>query len=163
MEVVNGYEAVLDGYGDSSACYEEALRAGRRIRPIAADDNHKKLSDGVPGHEYFQGFTVLKAPSLSYRSLIHALDTGAFYASSGPMIQNLWLEDKTLHIECSPVRGVYVHGSLYSHRAGWVTSEDTITQLDLDLGSTFADSDYLFVKILSTRGECAWAPPLWLK
>lgn len=163
MEVLNGYEMVLDGYGDSSACYEAELRAGRKIRPIAADDSHKKRPCGEPGFEYFRGFTVLKAPSLSYGALIAALDQGAFYASTGPMIQNLWLQDGILHLECSPVRGVYVHGGLYHHRASTVTADDSITELDFDLGSTFADSDYLYVKVVNTRGECAWAPPLWLK
>ena len=163
MEVVNGYEMMLDGYGDSSACYEAVLRAGRRIRPLAADDSHKKLSSGSPSHEFFRGFTVLKAPQLSYKALIDALDRGAFYASTGPMIRNLWLEDGILHLECSPVRGVYVHGSLYRHRARFVSTDDTVTELDLDIGDGFSDSDYLFVKLMDSHGECAWVPPLWLK
>lgn len=163
IEVVNGYEMAIDGYGDSSACYEAELRAGRRIRPIAADDSHKKLPSGAPSFEFFQGFTALKAPQLSYGALIDALDQGAFYASTGPMIQNLWLENGILHLECSPVRGVYVHGDLYSHRAGFIVADDTITQLDLDIGEIFSDATYLFVKIVSAHGECAWTPPLWLK
>lgn len=159
MEVVNGYELMLDGYGDSSACYEEALRSGRKIRPLAADDSHHPNPSGGPGFEYFQGFTVLKAPELTYDALIRALDTGSFYASTGPMIKNLWMEDNTLHLECSPVRGVYVHGNLYSHRASKVTEGDTITCLDLDI-SKFADAAYLFLKITDTQGRSAWAPPL---
>ena len=163
MEVVNGYEMMLDGYGDSSACYEEALRAGRRILPLATDDNHHASIPGKPGYEFFQGFTVLKAPALRYDYLIEALDTGAFFASTGPMIHNLWLEDSILHLECSPVRGVYVHGHLYRHRASKVVSDDAITCLELDIGNAFADSQYLFVKIMDTRGRCAWVCPLWLK
>lgn len=163
MEVVNGYELMLDGYGDSSACYEEALRSGRKIRPLACDDNHHQSDPGKPGYEFFQGFTVLKAPALSYEALIGALDTGAFFASTGPMIKNLWLEDEILHLECSPVRGVYVHGSLYRHRASKVVSEDTITQLDLDVSKLCEDSSYLFLKIVDTHGKCAWACPVWLK
>lgn len=163
MEVVNGYELVLDGYGDSSACYEEAIRSGRKILPFACDDNHHQSDPGKPGYEFFQGFTVLKAPHLSYQSLIEALDTGAFFASTGPMIENLWLKDGVLHLECSPVRGVYVHGNLYRHRASKVVRKDTITRLDLELGNTFADSRYLFVKIMDTQGKCAWACPLWLR
>ncbi len=153
MEVVNGYELMLDGYGDSSACYEEALRSGRKIRPIACDDSHHQSDPGKPGYEFFQGFTVLKAPALRYKSLIEALDNGAFFASTGPMIKNLWLEEGILHLECSPVRGVYVHGNLYRHRASKVVHEDTITRLDLELGNTFADSRYLFIKIMDTQGK----------
>ena len=162
MEVVNGYEMMMDGYGDSSACYEAQLRAGRKIRPVAGDDSHGRQPSGAPGHESFQGFTMVKAPALSYSSLIGALDSGAFYASTGPVIENIWLEDGWLHLECSPVRGVYVHGNLYRHRMSTVTDADTITRLDLDIRSRFSDSDYLFLKITDARGGCAWAPPLWL-
>lgn len=161
MEVVNGYELMVDGYGDSSACYEEALRAGRKILPLASDDSHHASAPEKPGYEFFQGFTVLKAPCLSYESLIASLDTGAFFASTGPMFQNLWLEDGMLHIECTPVRGVYVHGHLYRHRASHVTAENTITCLDLDVSSLITDSAYLFVKIMDTGGHSAWACPLW--
>lgn len=163
MEVVNGYELMLDGYGDSSACYEEALRSGRKILPFATDDNHHQSEPGKPGYEFFQGFTVLKAPSLSYATLTDALDQGAFFASTGPMFQNLWLEDGVLHIECSPVRGVYIHGNLYRHRASKVVSGDILTELDIDIRDTFADSGYLFVKIMDTNGGCAWACPVFLK
>lgn len=163
MEVVNGYELMLDGYGDSSACYEEALRSGRKILPFATDDNHHQSEPGKPGYEFFRGFTVLKAPSLSYASLIDALDQGAFFASTGPMFHNLWLEDGVLHIECSPVRGVYIHGNLYRHRASKVVSGDTLTALDMDIRDAFADSSYLFVKIMDTNGGCAWACPIFLQ
>ena len=163
MEVVNGYEMILDGYGDSSACYEAELRTGRKIRPLATDDTHEKCSADLPGFEYFQGYTILKAPELSYRALIEALDQGNFYATTGPVIHNLWLEYGILHLECDPVRGVYVHGNLYRHRASFITADDAITVLDLDIHAAFADSDYLFLKVVNTRGECAWVPPLWLK
>lgn len=163
MEVVNGYEMMLDGYGDSSACYEAELRAGRKVRPFANDDSHSQLDDHTCGYEYFRGFTVLKARSLTYEALIGALDAGAFFASTGPMIYDLWLEDNVLHLKCSPVCGVYVHGNLYSHRASKVTGSDSIEEIDLDLGSVFLSSDYLFVQVVNSRGERAWAPPLWLK
>lgn len=163
MEVVNGYEMVLDGYGNSSACFEAELRAGRKLRPFATDDSHTQLDPATCGYEYFRGFTVVKAPELSYQALIDALDAGAFFASTGPMIHNLWLEDNILHLECSPICGVYVHGHLYSHRAAKVEGSDCIERIDLDLGNVFANSDYLFVSIVNTRGEKAWASPLWLK
>lgn len=163
MEVVNGYEMVLDGYGDSSACYEAQLRDGKKVRPFAADDSHKICPDGAPGFEYFRGFTVIKAPTLSYDALIAGLDSGAFYASTGPLIHNLWLEDGILHLECSPVRGVYAHGEIYSHRAARVEGSDCMTCIDLDVRKICADSSYLFVQVANTRGEKAWASPLWLK
>lgn len=160
MEVANGFEMIQDGYGDSSACYEVELRRGRKAFPLATDDSHTAVHRR-PGYEYFRGFTCLKAESLTYDGLIRALDEGAFFASTGPEFQNLWLENGKLHIECSPVCGAYVHGHLYRHRAAVVAGEDRIETADIDIEKLFADSRYLFVQIVDAQGRRAWAPPLW--
>ncbi len=157
IEVVNGFELIRDGYGDSSTVFEMELRRGRKVRPFATDDSHK--ADKL---EYFQGFTVIKAAELSYDALVEGLDAGNFFASTGPMFQNLWLDGNILHVECSPVCGVYVHGQYYSHRAAEIAGEDTIQVVDIDLGDTFANSDYLFVQIVDKQGKRAWSCPLWL-
>jgi len=163
IEIINGYELMQDGYGDSSACYELELRRGRKAWPIAADDSHKQSSPDVPGFEYFCGFTMLKAPVLTYEALIKALDTGAFFASTGPVFYNLWLENSTLHVECSPVAGVYVHGKQYNHRAAVVQGADCIEMVEIDIKHICEDSDYFWVQIVDTQGKRAWAVPFWLK
>ena len=163
MEVLNGYELVQDGYGDSSACFEFELRRGRKVRPLATDDNHTMTPAGDAGYEYFQGFTVLKAPELSYSALINALDTSAYFASTGPMFKNLWLEKGVLHVECSPVRGVYVHGKRYSHHIAVLQGIDCIETVDIPLEKGFADSDYFFIQIVDTNGKRAWSCPYWMK
>ena len=159
IEVVNGFEMVQDGYGDSSACFELELRRGRKVRPLATDDSHTMSAPDTAGYEYFQGFTVLKAPELTYNALIDAIDNGSFYASTGPMIHNMWIDNGTLHIECSPVCGVYVHGKLYSHRAAVVEGADCIECVDIPIAETFANSDYFFVQIVDTNGRRAWSVP----
>ena len=156
IEVVNGFEKVQDGYGESDAIFELELRRGRRVCPLATDDSHRESK-----LEYFQGFTVIKAEELTYGALIEGLDTGAFYASTGPMFRNLWLEGDVLHVQCSPVCGVYVHGKRYSHRAAVIDGSDTITETQIDLGKTFTDSEYFFVQLVDTKGKRAWSCPHW--
>ena len=46
-------------------------------------------------------FTVIRADKLDYAAIIQALRSGHFYASTGPEIRALWLEDGRIHIECS--------------------------------------------------------------
>ena len=161
IEIVNGYEMIQDGYGNSSAIYELELRRGRRAMPIATDDSHRTKGERQAGHEYFRGFTMLTCGALTYDSLIGALDSGSFFASTGPILSELWLDGNTLHIECSPVSGIYVHGSLYKHRAAVIEDEDTIRCIDIDLGNIFADSDYIFVQAVDTKGNRAWSVPYW--
>lgn len=159
VEVVNGYEQMQDGYSSSDAIYELELRRGKMIRPIAADDSHTSLGDGIPGYEYFKGFTVIKAKELTYESLTSALDGGNFYASTGPMFKNLWVEDGVLNVECTPVSAVYVHGALYSHRVAFIRGEDVIEKAEIKLPDNFSCSDYFFVQIVSKNGKRAWSIP----
>ena len=162
IEAVNGYEAIQDGYGDSSAIFESELRRGRRVRPIATDDSHTIYGEREPGLEYFHGFTVIKAKELSYLALINAIDDGAFYASTGPTFKNIWLDGDILHIECSPVCGVYIHGKDYSNRASVKDKNDTIECVDINIGEKFATSDYLLIQIVERGGGRAFSVPYYI-
>ena len=163
MEVANGFEMIQDGYGDSGACYELELRRGRRAYPFATDDSHTASTPGEPGYEYFRGFTVIKAPELTYGALIKAIDEGAFFASTGPMFKELYIEGDTLHVESTPVAGVYVHGKLYSHRAAKIAGGNDLVSVDLDVAKILESSDFLFVQIVDAEGKRAWSAPLWLR
>ena len=95
MEVCN-WGCVVDGYDDYvPQVYDDLLRQGKRICCIGTDDNHNAIEDS------FGAFTVIKAPELSYRAITQALEDGHFYASQGPEIHELWVEDGYIHIRCS--------------------------------------------------------------
>lgn len=162
IEVLNGYEDVNDGYGDCSETYEAELRRGNTPLPVATDDSHSTYEGGA-GLEYFRGFTMIKARELTYSALIEALDSGSFYASSGPIIKELWIEDGVLHIECSPVSGIYLHGKRYTHRKALVSREDVFECADIDLCEKFSDSDYVYVQIATKDGKKAWSAAYSLK
>ena len=92
MEVCN-WGCVVDGYDDYvPQVYDDLLRQGKRICCIGTDDNHNAIEDS------FGAFTVIKAPELSYRAITQALQDGHFYASQGPEIHELWVEDGYIHI-----------------------------------------------------------------
>ncbi len=160
MEVANGFEMINDGYGNSAALYEMELRRGRIVRPFATDDSHR-TKGGREGYEYFQGFTTVFAKELSYNAVIDALDNGNYYASTGPEFHALWLDGDILHVECSAVRGVYVHGSEYRHRGDVISRHDDITVADIKL-EKYATSSYISVQLLTEKGEMAWSCPYYI-
>lgn len=162
IEVLNGYEDVNDGYGDCSETYEAELRRGNTPLPVATDDSHGAYEGGA-GLEYFRGFTMIKARELTYSALIEALDAGDFYASSGAVIKELWIEDGVLHIECSPVYGIYIHGKRYTHRKALASSTDSFECVDVDLRDKFSDSDYIYVQVAARNGTRAWTQAYSLK
>ncbi len=74
--------------------YDDFLREGRQVACIAGDDNH--TIDATCG-----GFTMINADSLDYSAVISALEEHRLYASTGPIIHELYLEDGYAHITYS--------------------------------------------------------------
>lgn len=95
MEIFNN-SSFVGGFAEyNEREYDDILRGGERIFCIAADDNHNYESDS------FGGFTMINAEALKYEAVGDALENGAFYASQGPMIHELWFEDGKMGIRCS--------------------------------------------------------------
>jgi len=104
MEIYN-HSSRESGYDEHNAkIYNDMLRNGKRLYCIATDDNHCKPERP----DYFGGFTMIKAEKLEYRHITDALLNGDFYASEGPLINNLWYEDGKVHISTSPVKEITI-------------------------------------------------------
>ena len=67
---------------------------GKRLVAFAGDDNHR------PRH-LFQAWTMIKAPELSHKAVINAMQKGDCYVSSGPEIKELYVEDGKVYVKCS--------------------------------------------------------------
>lgn len=101
MEILN-YGAEVMGYPSYVPnMYDDMLRAGKRVFAVAADDNHNRFSEEDPRFDSFGGFVMIKAGELKYETIMDALFKGDFYASSGPEIYELYVEDHEIHVTCS--------------------------------------------------------------
>lgn len=98
MEIYNHGCAVLGYDAYEPQAYDALLRRGNRIYCLADDDNHNH--GALPG-DSFGGWVVIRAEALDYRTVTQALAAGQFYASQGPQIHALWLEDGKAHLTCS--------------------------------------------------------------
>ena len=94
VEVFNN-TAVNWGQVETVIPFDDLLRQGKRVVPLATDDSHS-LQD------CFGGFNMIKAKDLSYNSVFDAMKKGDLYASTGPEIYELYIEDGVVHISCSP-------------------------------------------------------------
>ena len=114
MEMFNG-GCIRSGYEDYNfAAYDDFLCSGNKIYCIGADDNHNMPNLKSRYDDSGWAFTVIKAESLDYRTITKALEEGNFYASEGPEIYDLWIEDDKIHIKTSPVDSICIN---YQHRA----------------------------------------------
>lgn len=105
VEVYNHGSYAYDGLHDSEAVFDDILRSGKRIFATATDDNHN-WADSSYHCDAFGGFTMMKSEKLDYVSVIGAMERGEFYASNGPLIEELYFEDGYCHIKTSPAADI---------------------------------------------------------
>ena len=166
MEVFNYFSEILsiDEYNFST--FASMIRAGKKICPIMADDNHNLM--GAKNIELtledrwdtsFGGWIQIKAPDLKYETIIQALEAGDFYASQGPEIHELYIEDgNKLHISCSPVKSIGVVTAERRGRSHWSRTK-TFTEADFELSE---NADFVIVEIIDEHGRHAVSQAYYL-
>lgn len=97
--------------GDSApateALWDRLLSAGRIVWAVASDDAHDythfdKRHALTPGH----GWIVARAATLDRESILQALRSGAFYASTGIGIDDIRSDGRQLQITIAPTAGL---------------------------------------------------------
>lgn len=92
-----------DGYDEyNPRVFDDMLRANKKIFCIAADDTHHLYEVAV-------GFVMIKAEKLEYQTIMEALFNGQFYASTGPKIKELYIEDDVVTIKTSPANQIILN------------------------------------------------------
>lgn len=150
VEVFNGTCAAV-GRGEGSSTLDQMLNAGRRINAIAVDDVHRYQRDALAG------WVMVKAASRSPEAILAALKAGAYYASTGAELHHVERHGDFLHVECSPVDSIWLHGR--GAKSETVMGED-ITRAKLPLGRF--EGGFARLVICDAAGERAWSNPLWL-
>ena len=188
FEVYNGHPSV-NQLGDAKRPGLEkmwdianAIRIGKMKLPplygIATDDSHNYF--GTTGSSPGRGWVMVKATKLTPSKLIHALEAGEFYASSGVEVHSFEFDSKTKEFSVSikAVEGVTYETQFIGTKRGADFS-------DLEkVGMVFKESksltpsyklsgDELYVRVVITSSEShpnpslkgqkqqAWLQPVW--
>lgn len=153
MEICN-WGCVVEGYNDYvPQVYDDLLRLGRRIYCIGADDNHNSIEDS------FGAFTVIKAPELTYRAITRALLDGHFYASQGPEIHTLWVEDGRIHIRCSDARKIECNFDIRRAFCAWSRPGEPLQEVSFPLPER---ASYVRLTVTDFEGNHANTNAYWL-
>ncbi len=145
MEIYN-HGCEHDGlYGYAPQAYDEMLRSGLHLGCIATDDNHNTYPTDHPLCDSFGGWVMLKLDTLSYPAVIEALEKGNYYASTGPELYELYIEDDALHVRCSDVKKIYVmtdsRNCYYRHAMPGETVNEAVFPLKGDEGYIRVDCE----------------------
>ncbi len=152
FEVFNGCHTHLrNGWG--AVQFVEMMWDGKYLCPTGGDDNHNKHPMDSPNCESFTSFTMIKADKLEYNAVLNAMENGNLYASTGPLIEELYIEDTKAYIKTSPVCKIIMRTQ---YRAGLHESSftDDITEATFDL-SGLKKVRYIRFEVWDSRNQLA--------
>lgn len=151
---VGGYDEI------NSHIYDELLRMGHHIFGTATDDNHNWCPQDTQDWDSLGGFVMIHAKELSHKAIYDALKAGQFYASTGPEIQNMFIEDNVLVVQTSPAAKVTLNTAVRQARIAFPEGGKTeLTEARFDLTRIYPG--YLRITVSDAKGNLAWSQPIW--
>ncbi|MBQ7336293.1 MAG: PHP domain-containing protein [Clostridia bacterium] len=155
---------VLVGDTDTMQPIDDLLRKGEKVFPVATDDTHVMA-------DLFGGWIMVKAENLQYDTVMNALERGDFYASTGPQIHDLSIEDGILHIVCSPAAAINLSSERIFGRRTVAKSGEDLTEATFDLNGYINASQkeplrylpYIRISVTDAHGNTANTRPYTLE
>ena len=129
--------------------YDDILRCGKKLFAVAADDTH----DPEGKRDSFGGFVMIKAEGLKYELITEALFNGDFYASTGPLFFELYIEDENLHVRTSDVASISI--TTDDRKTKQALAKDTATINEAIFPLTFPFK-YFRISIKDNQGNYAY-------
>ena len=134
---------------DSSLYFDLWAGQGMMVRAMAADDAHFYSGDQT------RSFIMVNAAACTREALLDAIQNGDFYASQGPKIYSIAVEDGRIHLKCSPE----VKTVVFNSNMPWAAER---VQEVADGEAFFRDGEqdrYIRIELLDQEGRMAWSSP----
>lgn len=147
--------------GNSEVFYDYMLENGRRLMCFGSDDAHLHVPDALGG------YITVKCGALDRKSIIGALISGSFYASSShdgksaPEILDFYVDDdNTAHLETSPCRVLYLNVSRSRYFPAHSKPGEPITSHSYKLPQ---ECGLVRAIAVDEMGGVSWSQPIYLK
>jgi len=162
FEIFNGHPTVHNLGGGDWPSMEEVwdglLSGGKRLYGIAVDDAHHfqgefSAARANPG----RGWVVVRTPTLATASIVHALEAGQFYASSGVTLSDVSVSPSTLRIRIAQ------QGD-FKYTTRFIGADGTVLATDRTLNPTYTlkgREQYVRARIIDSGGAAAWVQPVF--
>lgn len=159
LEVFNAVCEAMAGLGHGRVHWDNLLAAGKRLWGLAVDDVHWR--HGAQG----QAFVMVRAVENSEEAILTALAAGAFYASTGPVIDDLLVlalpeTGPVLRVRCSPCQSITFHATGPLGHRFMAAPGERLHGAEWPLSHA---QGYLRVECRDERGCIAWSNPLFVR
>jgi len=155
IEVFNTNTEVDIGKGYSGVHWDDCLCRGKLLLGVANDDAHWRMPD------HGRAWTMLRAETLTREAVLEALGAGAFYASTGAVLEDVAFDGAVVTVRvgaagASEVR--FICDRRWGHRV--VAEGAPLTQATFALRGR---ERYVRVEVTTPAGHHAWTNPLFLE
>jgi hypothetical protein len=158
LEIYNGGCELDDAKGFSTVHWDDLLAAGRWLWGLAVDDAHWRNGDRDAG----LGWIWVKAPELTQRAILQALEEGCFYASTGPQIHHLQVDAVRgeITVRCSASVAIDFVGNAWLSRRMTAPPGERLTQASYRCRKA---QRYVRIACQDSQGGWAWSNPVILE
>jgi hypothetical protein len=167
LEIYNGASALAYEMGDSGHILDVLISRGRRIDACATDDAHFEHPEYPDYPDHGLGWVNVRAQENDPVALVEALRAGHFYASEGPELLDVSIEQDEVVVSSSPVMKVIVSGGAerYECRYGDGLTQTRVPLTSFHNGGFEVDpvrGRYIRITVVDARRRRAWTNPIWL-
>jgi hypothetical protein len=155
VEVYNSNCEVYNGAGDSRPHIDSILADGRRTLLFATDDHHgtpepMKIPDSAIS---WVSVKATRDPA----SILTAIKNGMFYASNGPELKAITIEENTIVAKTSPCASISFISSPSRGTKYWATDKP-LTEAAY---TPRKKESYIRVEATDENGRTAWSNPIY--
>ncbi|MBP3684918.1 MAG: CehA/McbA family metallohydrolase [Oscillospiraceae bacterium] len=151
IEVFNNGCENLCHAGHGEVYWDMLLRRGHKVYGTASDDTHRK-------HDAFGGWVMVKAKEKNNASILEALFSGQFYASSGPEILDFGLDGDRVYVTCSSCREIHFVSYPPRGQSQFAPEGGTLTEGTYTLKG---GEHYIRIECIDHAGRAAWTNPIF--
>ncbi len=155
IEVFNANTEVDIGKGYSGVHWDDCLSRGKLLLGAANDDAHWRLRD------YGQAWTMLRAEALTPESVVEGLRSGAFYATTGAVFEDVTFNGAAVAVRLAPPGASEIR-FICDRRWGQRVVADG-APLETATYALRGREKYIRVEITTPSGTRAWTNPLFLE
>jgi hypothetical protein len=164
LEIYNGHPHVNNLGGGGVPSLEEAwdaiLSNGTLLYGIAVDDAHNFKDPGNPAVAGpGRGWVMVRANRLDPASILGALESGQFYASTGVVLTDYVVTDRSMTVTVSK-------DAWSKYRIQFIGKGSRLLHEALDSPAEYrfrGDEGYVRAKVLESNGRIAWMQPVVIK
>jgi len=163
FEVFNGHPMVNNAGGGGMPGLEEMwdiiLTSGKLLYGLATDDAHHFKRPGDPAASGpGRGWVMVRAPRLSPRAILEALEAGDFYATTGVELRDVQRSAARVSVEIAATT-YSRYTTRFVGRDGRVLAESSANPAVYDIKG---DEGYVRAVVLESNGAKAWVQPVML-